>query len=235
MAMSTAQRPRGARSEQADDLTWLVAPDAPLPDGRAVDAALLSAMIAEWRAIIGGAVYVSRLQRRWASISDEPWTMGSQRLEGEANDVTAVLNHANGRAVTAGLSAPHSEGNVPGSSYLSATALLADAVAVLLAVLDRHLVGAGDLTAWYLATPCDPRNCLYHGDGRGPERRGSGVEPVDYGALPPLYWHPGYGTVETHPAVWHELVARDTAVRRPIRLPTPATAPPGVFQHPRRE
>jgi len=173
MAMTTAQRPKGARSEQADDLTWLVAPDASLPDGRAVDAALLSAMIAEWRAIIGGT--------------------------------------------------------------LSATALLDDAAAVLLAVLDRHLTGAGDLTAWYLATPCDSRNCLYHGDGRGRERKGSGVEPVDYGTLPPLYWNPGYGSVETHPALWHELVARDPSVRRSIRLPIPATVPPGVFQHPRQQ
>jgi hypothetical protein len=117
---------------------------------------------------------------------------------------------------------------------MSATALLADAAAVLLAVLDRHLTGAGDLTAWYPATPCDPRNCLHHGDGRGREHEGSGVEPVDHGALPPLYWHPGYGSVETIRRCGANS-SRDSAARRPIRLPTPATVPPGVFQHPRQQ
>lgn len=101
---------------------------------------------------------------------------------------------------------------------------------MLLAVLDRHLTGGGELTAWYLASACDAQNCLYHGDGRGLERRGSGVELLDYSALPRLYWHPGLGTVEMPPMAWDEIASRPMEQRRPIRLPLPPVVPAGVFQ-----
>jgi hypothetical protein len=231
----STSRPKGPYvPPTGNDLNWLVPAEASFPDGRPLDGELVAAMIAEWGRIRGGAVYVERFQRRWAHVSDDPYTIGGPRLEGEGNDVTAVLNHALGRAVTAGLRSPHSEGNVPGSSYLSAITLLDDAAAVLLAVLDRHLVGAGDLAAWYLASPCDARNCLYHGDGRGPEHPGAGVTALDYLALSPLYWYPGLGSVEVHTAEWARLASQPADSRRPIRLPTPATVPPGIFRHPRQ-
>lgn len=214
----------------AKDLEWFIPPDARVPDGRVVDGALLADMIGEWHRIVGGTVSVSRFGRKWASLSDDPMTLGSARPEGEGHDVAAVLNHALGRALTAGLKDPHDFGNVPGNSYLCATALLEDTAALLLAILDRHLTGGAELTAWYLASPCDVRNCLYHGDGRRPEVPGSGVEPLDYAELPRLYWYPGLGTVEVHPWAWDTLAPLPTEERRPIRVPMPALVPPAIFQ-----
>ena len=229
--MSGSAKSRNVFSDPtAEELAWLIPSGARLPDGRAADGLLLAGMIAEWRRILGGAVYVSRHQRAWAEIADDPTNPGSQRLEGEANDITAVLNHSLGRAITAGLKGPYDGGNVPGNSYLVAVAPLEDTAAVLLAVLDRHLTCGGELAAWYLASPCDIQNCLYHGDGRGPERRGSGVASLDYATLPRLYWHPGLGTVETPPADWDRIASLPVEERRPIRLPMSATVPPGVFQ-----
>jgi len=224
-------KPRNVFSDPTpEDLAWLVPSGASLPDGRTVDGGLLAGMIAEWARILGGTVYVSRHLRGWAEITDDPMSLGSQRLDGEANDITAVFNHGLGRAITAGLKGPYDGGNAPGNSYLAAMVSLDDAAAVLLAVLDRHLTGGGELTAWYFASPCDVQNCLYHGDGRGLERRGSGVAPLDYSALPRLYWHPGLGAVETPPGQWDQIAARPVEQRRPIRLPMPAVVPPGVFQ-----
>jgi len=229
--VSNAAKPRtGFSPPTEEELAWLIPSDAGLPDGRAVDGALLAGMIAEWWWILGGTVYVCRHLSAWAEIADDPMSLGSLRLDGEANDITAVLNHALARAITAGLKGPYDGGNVPGNCYLTATALLEDAAGVLLAVLDRHLTGGGDMTAWCLSSPCDVQNCLYHGDGRGLQQRGSGAEPLDYSVLPRLYWHPGLGTVETPPAQWDEVAARPVEQRRPIRLPMPAVVPPGVFR-----
>ncbi|MBS2550191.1 hypothetical protein KGQ19_25310 [Catenulispora sp. NL8] len=214
----------------AKDLAWLVPPGAHVPDGRMVSGALLADMIAEWHRIVGGSVSVSRLKRKWASLGDDPMTLGSSRPEGEGHDVAAVLNHALGRAVTAGLKDPHDGGNTPGNSYLCATLIQEDTAAVLLAILDRHLTGGAELAAWYLASPCDVRNCLHHGDDRGPEVPGSGVEPLDYKALPRLYWYPRLGTVEIHPWAWDTLAPMPAEERRPIRVPMPALVPPGVFK-----
>lgn len=231
--MSTVSRPKGPFTPPTGkELEWVVPSGVKLPDGRSLDGDLLAAMLLEWREIRGGAVYVERSRQRWVHISDDPWSIGGPRLEGEGNDVTAVLNHAIGRARTAGLSPADGDDNVPGNSYLAASVLLDDAAAVSLAILDRHLTGAGDLARWYVASPCDTRNCLYHGDGRSRTHRGATVEPLDYGTLTTLYWYPGLGSVETHLGAWTEIASRPADSRRPIRLPMPAALPPGVFQRP---
>lgn len=213
-----------AKPGKPDPWDWLV-PNPPivLPDGRRVDGALLSAMRAEWERIGGGLIYVDGKPRPWVRLVDDPYVIGARRPAGEAHDVAAVLHHATARAVTAGLR-EHGGRNRPGASLLLADVLLADAAAVVLAVLDRHLLGAADLTRWYLDTVCDRRHCRYHGDGDDVTDQQTGVcfEPLDLCSIPDLYWFAGRGAVEVEPSAWHDTVRRGSP--GPFRLAGPATA-----------
>ena len=52
---------------RAQDLEWLIPTDVRVPDGRAVDAALLVAMIGEWHRIVGGTTQYGV----WGAMSEE--------------------------------------------------------------------------------------------------------------------------------------------------------------------
>lgn len=205
------------------DLGWLDPHPAPvLGDGRLADAALAAEMLAEWYDLSGGVITFRRTGLRWGYLSDQTCLPGYRRPSAESADVTAVYLHSTARARSAGH--PVVLPGAPGAAgLLDAAVLLADASAVLLAALDRYLVGSADLAAWYLSSPCDLRFCRYHGGGEAAAGAGRVVEPLDAGTIAPLYWVPGSGAVPVTSSQWPDF-ALTRSPECHLRLTSPAVA-----------